>query len=241
MIKNLNNKICIALDFDSKDQAMLVVNQIKDYVQFYKVGMQLFTTEGPDIIQEIVDSGCKVFLDLKYHDIPNTVAQAAKACVSHGVYMFNVHASGGFEMLLAASEACKEESYKLGIEKPIVLGVTVLTSINSEILNNEIIVSNSIMDYVIHLARLSQKAGLDGIVSSPLEIKYVRQACDPNFKIVTPGVRPLWSVNTKDQKRIAEPKMAFEAGADYIVIGRPITKAKDPVWAIKKLISDIKD
>jgi orotidine-5'-phosphate decarboxylase len=204
----------------------------------FKVGKELFTAIGPKIVKEINNSGGKVFLDLKFHDIPNTVAKAGEAATELGVYMFNVHASGGSEMMKAVADAVKNKAAAAGKEKPIVLGVTVLTSINQDVLNNQLNVPGDVQKQVVHLALLAQKAGLDGVICSPQEIKAIRDACGENFVIVTPGIRPAWS-ESNDQKRITTPRDAIEAGANYMVIGRPITKADNRIEAAKKILEEI--
>ncbi|MBW2977719.1 orotidine-5'-phosphate decarboxylase [Candidatus Woesearchaeota archaeon] len=231
------DKICLALDVDSAEKARALVKELHDYVGVFKIN-SLFNEAGPKIVKEIVDNGGKVFLDLKYHDIPNTVANYAKAATKMGVFMFNIHATGGLEMMKAAAEAVKETAESLDIKKPIVLGVTVLTSIDQDALNSELNVSGEVEAQVIHLALLAKKAGLDGVVCSPKEIKAIREACGNDFVIVTPGIRPAWSA-TDDQKRITTPKDAVEAGADYLVIGRPIRNADDKVEAAKKILEEI--
>lgn len=228
------DKIVIALDVDSAEKAKELVAELHDYVGVYKIN-SLFNESGPSIVKEIVDNGGKVFLDLKYHDIPNTVANYAKAAAKMGVFMFNVHTTGGFEMMKAAADAVKESE-----NKPLVLAVTVLTSIDQKALNDELKVSGTVEEQVVHLAKLAQKAGMDGVVCSPKEIKIIREACGDDFVIVTPGIRPTWAV-TGDQKRITTPKDAVEAGSNFLVIGRPITGAEDRIEAAKKILKEIEE
>jgi orotidine-5'-phosphate decarboxylase len=232
------DRICLALDVDNIKKARELVEELHDYVGVFKVGKELFTAIGPKIVKEINNSGGKVFLDLKFHDIPNTVAKAGEAATELGVYMFNVHASGGSEMMKAVADAVKNKAAAAGKEKPIVLGVTVLTSINQDVLNNQLNVPGDVQKQVVHLALLAQKAGLDGVICSPQEIKAIRDACGENFVIVTPGIRPAWS-ESNDQKRITTPRDAIEAGANYMVIGRPITKADNRIEAAKKILEEI--
>ena len=235
-----NNKLILALDVDSIEKAEALVSELKDHVGIYKVGKELFTATGPEIVKKINQIGGKVFLDMKYHDIPNTVAKAAEAATKLGVYMFNIHASGGYKMMYDAVEAVKKSSAELGIKKPLVLGVTVLTSIDQTTLNNELRINGTVEEQVVHLAKLAQKAGLDGVIASPQEIKAIRAACGSDFLIVTPGVRPLWAAS-QDQKRVTTPKEAIEQGADYLVIGRPITGAENRIDAAKKILEEIKN
>ena len=231
-------RLVLALDVDDFSSAKELVDKLKDYVGIFKVGSQLFTSEGKDIIRMIKQSGSKVFLDLKFYDIPNTVKGAAESATKLGVYMFTIHASGGYEMMKAAADAVRETSIKLGIKKPFILGVTVLTSINQEILEKEISVNKSVKEHVVHLAKLAKAAGLDGIVASPQEIKEVRASCGKDFIILTPGIRPKGKA-LDDQKRIMTPKQALKQGADFLVIGRPIRNAKDPVKSAKNVLKEM--
>jgi len=231
-------RLVLALDVDDFSSAENLVGLLKDYVGVFKVGSQLFTSEGTKIIDMITKAKARVFLDLKFHDIPNTVKGAAESATKLGVYMFNVHASGGYEMMKAAADAAIETSIKLGIKKPLILGVTVLTSINQEILEKEVGVNKAVKEHVVHLAKLAKSAGLDGVVASPHEIKDIRDACGKNFIILTPGIRPAGE-ELNDQKRIMTPKQALEQGADFIVIGRPIRNAENPVEAAKNIIKEM--
>lgn len=232
------NPIILALDVDSTEKAKALANELKGYVGLYKIGKELFTAEGPAVVREVIDAGGKVFLDLKYHDIPNTVAKASEAATALGVSMFNVHASGGSEMMKAAAQAAKEKAEILGIEKPIVLAVTVLTSIDQETLNKELRIEGSVEEQVVHLAKLAKESGADGVVCSPQEAKPIREACGEKFVIVTPGVRPAWAV-AGDQRRITTPKQAVENGSNYLVIGRPIAAAENKVEAAKKILEEL--
>jgi len=231
-------RLVLALDVDDFSSAENLVGLLKDYVGVFKVGSQLFTSEGTKIIDMITKAKARVFLDLKFHDIPNTVKGAAESATKLGVYMFNVHASGGYEMMKAAADAAIETSIKLGIKKPLILGVTVLTSIKQEILEEEVGVNKAVKEHVVHLAKLAKSAGLDGVVASPHEIKDIRDACGKNFIILTPGIRPAGE-EINDQKRIMTPKQALEQGADFIVIGRPIRNAENPVEAAKNIIKEM--
>ena len=230
----------MALDVDDFESAKDLVFKLKDYVGVFKIGSQLFTSEGAKIINMINKAKARVFLDLKFHDIPNTVKGAAESATKLGVYMFTIHTSGSYEMMKAAADTARETSEKLGIKKPLVLGVTVLTSINQEILEKEICVKKSLKEYVVHLAKLAKSAGLDGVVASPQEIREIRNACGEDFIILTPGIRPAGE-ELNDQKRVMIPKQALEQGADFLVIGRPIRNAKNPVKAAQDILKEMED
>lgn len=215
-------ELIVALDLDTVAQVDAMVAAIGPGVQWYKVGKQLFTQEGPAVVKHLQKLGKRVFLDLKFHDIPNTVAQAVRAVAAIGADMTNVHASGGRGMLEAAAAAARETQVLL-------IAVTVLTSMNEEELAN-VGVQDSPGRQVVRLARLTQQAGVAGVVCSALEIEAIRAACGPEFVLVVPGIRPA-GVDHGDQKRVMTPREAATAGADYIVVGRPITKAPDPAAA----------
>ena len=234
-------RLVLALDVDDFKKADELVGKLSDYVGVFKIGSQLFTAEGVKVINMVNERGGKVFLDLKFHDIPNTVARAAEVATKLGVYIFNVHTSGGYEMMKAAAEATKKTSLALGINKPLVLGVTLLTSINQEILEKEIGIKKKLKEQVVALAKLAQAAGLDGVVASPQEIKEIRDACGDDFIILTPGIRPTGKSlgNQDDQKRIMTPREALKLGADFLVIGRPIRNATNPVEAAKKILREM--
>lgn len=232
-------KLCLALDVDTLSKAKEMVRLLKDYVGVFKVGLQLFTKEGPKTVETIRNLGGNVFLDLKFHDIPNTVGNAARLATKMGVYMFNIHAAGGSEMMRAAVEAVKEESQKSSIPKPIILAVTVLTSINNAILSKEMNLNGEVKDQVMHFAELAQSSKVPGVVASPEEISAIRNKCGSDFIILTPGIRPIWSTAKDDQKRVTTPGEAIRLGADYIVIGRPILNANDPVEASAKILTEM--
>lgn len=233
-------RLVLALDVDDFKSAKDLVYKLKNCIGIFKIGSQLFSAEGTNVIDMVNQSGAKVFLDLKFHDIPNTVKCAAASATKLGVYMFNIHASGGYEMMKAAADATRETSMKLGIKKPLVLGVTVLTSINQEVLEKEIGVNKNVKEHVVHLAKLAKAAGLDGVVASPHEIKDIRSACGEDFIILTPGIRPKSSYSD-DQKRVMTPKQALMQGADFLVIGRPIRNAKDPIKAAKNILKEMEE
>lgn len=232
-------KIILALDVNSLEKALTLVKELKDHVGLFKVGMELYYSTGPDIVKRINDLGGKVFVDLKLHDIPNTASGASRVLTGLNCAMFNVHAAGGFEMMQKAKEESIAEAKALGIEPPVFLAVTVLTSIAQKQLEEEMMVSGlSVQDLVVKWAKLAQKAGMDGVVCSPQEITLIKEACGADFKTVTPGIRPAWS-EAGDQKRITTPRQALEMGTDYMVIGRPITKADSPKEAAIKIIEEL--
>ena len=233
-------RLVLALDVDDFKKAEELVEKLGDYVGVFKVGNQLFTAEGAKVVNMINKRGGKVFLDLKYHDIPNTVARAAEVATKLGVYIFDLHTSGGYEMMKAAAEARNKISLDLGLRKPLILGVTLLTSINQEILEKDLGIKRRLEEQVVHLARLAKTAGLDGVVASPREIKGIRKACGEDFIILTPGIRPAGK-SFDDQKRIMTPQEAIRLGADFLVIGRPIRDAANPVEAAKEILKEMEE
>jgi len=234
-------RLVLALDVDNFKKAEELVNKLSDYVGVFKIGSQLFTAEGAKVVNMVNERGGKVFLDLKFHDIPNTVARAAEVATKLGVYIFNVHTSGGYEMMKAAAEATEKISLALGVRKPIILGVTLLTSINQEILEKEIGIKKRLKEQVVALAKLAQAASLDGVVASPQEIKEIRAACGDDFIILTPGIRPAGKSldNQDDQKRVMTSREAIRLGSDFLVIGRPIRNASNPVEAAKEILREM--
>ena len=228
----MKSKIFVALDVESKEKALEIVEDLKGLGACFKIGKQLFTSTGPDLVREIVGMGEDVFLDLKYHDIPNTVAKAGLAAAALGVKIFNVHASGGRKMM----EAVRNEMDKL-TDPPMVLAVTVLTSMGDDDLR-EVGIDAAARDQVARLALLAKASGMDGVVASPLEIGLIRETCGSDFKILTPGIRPK-SAAANDQTRIATPHDAIAAGADFLVIGRPVTAAPDRRQAFLDILSEI--
>jgi orotidine-5'-phosphate decarboxylase len=232
------DRLCLALDVDDIEAARDLVATLSDYVGIFKIGAHLFSKEGPAVIQIVKDFDRKVFLDLKYHDIPNTVANAARMVTQLGVSFFDIHALGGQVMMRAAAQAVKEEALSLEIPPPTLLAVTVLTSIDDTTLQREIKISVPLIDYVVHLARLAQDSGLQGVIASPSEVGVIRQACGQDLAIMTPGIRLLESA-TDDQKRVLTPSGAIQAGATYIVVGRPIYNAPSPQEAAKDILQEI--
>lgn len=234
---NPRDRLIVALDVDTEEKAVALAERLKDDVRFFKIGFELFSACGPSVVKRIRAMGCGIFLDLKFHDIPNTVSRAAGAVTRLGVRMFNVHASGGYEMMEAAARAAAAEAKKLGIERPKVIAVTVLTSMDENGLK-KIGVDVNMKIQVMRLAALAKKAGLDGVVASPVEARLIRDELGSDFLIVTPGVRPSWA-GADDQKRVATPKDAIRDGADLIVVGRPVTEAKDPAQAAQDILKEI--
>jgi len=234
----VRERLVLALDVNNFKKADELVGKLSDYVGVFKIGSQLFTVEGAKVVNMINEKGGKVFLDLKFHDIPNTVARAAEVATKLGVYIFNVHTSGGYEMMKAAAEATKKTSLALGINKPLILGVTLLTSINQEILEKEISIKKGLEEQVVHLAKLAKAAGLDGVVASSWEIKEIRKACGEDFVISTPGIRPTGK-SSDDQKRVMTPQEAIKLGADFLVIGRPIRDAANPVKPATQILREM--
>ena len=235
-----NGKLIVALDFEDLHSANQTLDQLGDFVEWFKIGGQLFTVSGPTSVETFRNLAKKVFLDLKFHDIPNTVAGAVAAAAKTGANMINMHASGGLEMMRVASEAADMQAGTLKIPRPLLLGVTILTSIDEGSFQRGFGTERKLRDQVAYLAELSQEAGLDGVVASPLEIDTVRRVCGDRFLIVTPGVRPRWAA-AGDQRRITTPSEAIEAGADYIVVGRPITGADNPREAAKNILQEIQN
>ncbi|MFN2501048.1 MAG: orotidine-5'-phosphate decarboxylase [Pyrinomonadaceae bacterium] len=235
--RKIRDRIIVALDVDSEAEAGSIVRELGDAVGAFKIGLQLFTSVGPGVVRKICDQGNRVFLDLKFHDIPNTVAKASVEAVRLGVWMFNVHASGGSEMMeRTASEvanACERES----MARPLLIGVTLLTSSDPQTLR-EIGLNGTVDQHVIRLARLTANAGLDGVVASPLEVPAIRaEVTKPNFLTVTPGIRSNRGTED-DQKRVTTIRDAVAKGSDFVVIGRPITGSIDRLDAVESLVND---
>lgn len=235
---SLKDKIIVALDVETAEKARAVIDEIGGEVGAFKIGLQLFTAAGASFVREIVDREIKIFLDVKFHDIPNTVAKASAEVARLGVWMFNVHASGGGEMMRRTVEEVGDVCARENLRVPKLIAVTVLTSSNQETLR-EIGVAEEINSQVVNLARLTAKCGLDGVVASPLEIEAIRRSVETkDFLIVTPGIRPSFATND-DQKRVMTPTEAVRDGADYLVIGRPITAQKDKLSAVRKILEEL--
>lgn len=231
----VSSPVIVALDYDNAEAALAMAAQLDPAVCRVKVGKELFTIAGPDLVRKLVQSGFQVFLDLKFHDIPNTVAAAVRAAANLGVWMVNVHASGGERMMQAAAEALAP----LGDKRPLLIGVTVLTSTAEEELA-PVGVTRPLKEQVVALAELAKNNGLDGVVCSAQEAESLKAACGSGFALVTPGIRPA-GTDAGDQRRIVTPVDALRKGSDYLVIGRPITGAKNPAAALDAIVADIEN
>ncbi|MGE5300427.1 MAG: orotidine-5'-phosphate decarboxylase [Acidobacteriota bacterium] len=234
----INEKLILALDVDDTAYALDLIDRLRAYISIFKVGLELFTVAGPSIVDEIHKRGRRVFLDLKFHDIPNTVSRAGVAAARLGVFMFNVHASGGLDMMKKCRDDVINTCLKENIDKPRMLGVTVLTSISRDVLRDEVGIQHSLNTHVRHLAGLALKAGLDGVVASGREAALVRGHCGRGFLIVTPGIRTSWTP-PDDQMRTMTPRDVLREGADYIVMGRAILKQPDPIKAIELISAEM--
>ena len=232
-----DDRLIVALDVSTMDAMKSIVSSLGDSVSFYKVGMELFYAEGDQTVRYLQEHGKHVFLDLKLHDIPNTVAHGVSSLTRLGANLITIHGQGGPIMMKAAAEAARESAEKLGIERPKLLAITVLTSFDDESWTS-IGGQLPIADQVIRLAKLAKESGMDGVVCSALEAKMIREACGPDFLIVTPGIRPFFAA-TNDQKRIATPSSALQDGASCLVIGRPITQAEHPQEAVRLIIEEM--
>ncbi|CEG56793.1 orotidine-5'-phosphate decarboxylase [Legionella fallonii] len=229
----MTSKLIVALDFDNQDDALNLIDKLDPTHCALKVGSEMFTLFGTNFVKSLINRQFKVFLDLKFHDIPNTVAKACKACAELGVWMINVHALGGLTMMKAAKEAIKE----YGSHKPLLIAVTVLTSFKEEELAG-LGINCSIEKQVKHLASLARDAGLDGVVSSAHEVKTIKQICGTEFLTITPGIR-LSSNSKDDQSRVMTPRQAVNEGSDYLVVGRPITQALNPAIVVAEILNEI--
>lgn len=230
-------KIIVALDVNNIKEVEKLVDKLRLVVKIFKIGCELFTSCGMEAVDVVRRKGCKVFLDLKYHDIPNTVMRASRAATRQNIHMFTVHALGGLTMMKAAVEAAKEEVARIKTTPPLILGVTVLTSFDKKDMQS-VGINGAVDEEVLRLVKLCEEAGLNGVVASPKEVQKIRKAVKGGFLIVTPGIRPSWS-QEGDQKRVATPKETIDAGADYLVIGRPITAHEDPKAAAERIIKEI--
>ena len=235
--EKIKEKIVLALDVETLEEAKKLVDELSPYVGTFKVGLQLYTGFGNEIIDYIKSKNSNFFLDVKLMDIPNTVKKASENIVLRGANFYNVHALGGLEMMKQSKEGAYKAAEKLGKKPPLILAVTVLTSISQEVLDNEIKVNTQVRELAINLAKLAKEAGLDGVVASAHELRAIKEACGEDFKVLCPGIRPLWSLKD-DQKRIATPAQALKDGADFLVIGRAVTAAADRVEAMKKIYEE---
>lgn len=236
----IRKKLVLALDVEDINEAKELVETLSPYIGTFKVGLQLFCGYGLEIVNFIKEKNADFFLDVKLHDIPNTVEKASYNVVKNGANFFNVHASGGIEMMKAAKKGALEASEKYNRKKPLILAVTVLTSISDEILNNELKNPANVKDLVVQFAKNAKAAGLDGVVASVNEVETIKKEAGEDFVVLTPGIRPLWSLKD-DQKRVATPKIALDKGSDFLVLGRAVTKAQDRIEAIEKIYKEIQE
>ena len=238
--ENIKNKLVLALDVEDINSAKELVDNLSPYIGTFKVGLQLFCGYGLEIIDYIKEKNSNFFLDVKLHDIPNTVEKASYNIVKNGANFFNVHTSGGIEMMKKARLGADLASEKFNKKKTIILGVTILTSINDDILKDELLNNNEAEKLVVQYAKNAKLAGLNGVVASAKEVKAIKKELGDDFLVLTPGIRPLWSA-TDDQKRIVTPHQALKDGSDFIVLGRAITNASDKIEAIKKIYEEIEN
>lgn len=238
--EEIKKRLVLALDVEDIEVAKDLVDKLSPYIGTFKVGLQLFCGYGLEIVNYIKEKNSNFFLDVKLHDIPNTVEKASYNVIKNGANFFNVHATGGIDMMKAARVGADSAAEKLGKEKPIILAVTILTSISDEILKDELLNENKVQDMVIQLAKNARRAGLNGVVASAKELKAIKEELGDDFIVLTPGIRPSWSA-TNDQKRIVTPSKAIQDGADFIVLGRAITASDDKIEAIKKVYTEIEE
>lgn len=234
------DRIILALDVDSIEEVIKYVDLLKEYVGFFKVGLPLFISCGFEAIDVIKEHGGKVYFDGKFQDIPNTIAQASINLMKKGIDFFNISAVGGSKMLANTISTCNSYAKKNNIEPPVILAVTLLSSFGQKTLTNELGVSTNISSYVLKLSRLAKEAGLSGVIAPDTDAAQIKKELGEDFIVVCPAVRPTWAI-VNDQIRIVSPSAAIKAGADYIIIGRPITHAQDPVAAAKLIISEIEE
>ncbi|MBD2664867.1 orotidine 5'-phosphate decarboxylase [Richelia sinica FACHB-800] len=231
------DKVIVALDVPDLESAIALIDKIPQ-VSFWKVGLELFTSTGPAILEELKSRQKRIFLDLKFHDIPNTVAGACRSAAKYGVDLLTVHATAGSDALKAATAAVQTSSAQAGTKPPKLIAITLLTSISSRQLAFDLKIPLELPEFALQMALLAQESGLDGAVCSPQEVAQLRETCGKNFVLVCPGVRPSWA-DAGDQKRSLTPSQAIKAGADYLVIGRPITAAADPELAWHKIVEEL--
>nr|WP_202890764.1 orotidine-5'-phosphate decarboxylase [Brevibacillus brevis] len=227
----------VALDFSTLDEVKKCIEPLQGHIRYVKIGMELAYAEGPAIVSFLKEKGLNVFLDLKVHDIPNTAKGAMRSLARLGADMVNVHAAGGVAMMAAAREGL-EQGTAAGAARPLLIGVTMLTSTGLQTMNQELAIPGAVEDVVVHYARMTKQAGLDGVVASPLEVPMIKKAVGDAFVTVTPGIRPL-GADQGDQTRITTPEQAFRLGSDYLVIGRAITGAKDPIGVWQSIVAAV--
>ncbi|MDZ7951867.1 MAG: orotidine-5'-phosphate decarboxylase [Nostoc sp. DedQUE12b] len=235
--EQVEQRVIVALDVPDEQSAIALIDQLPQ-VTFWKVGLELFTSTGPKILEVLKSRQKRIFLDLKFDDIPNTVAGACRSAARYGVDLLTIHATAGKDALKAATEAAQEGAAKAGIEPPKLIAITLLTSISARQLAFDLKIPLELPEYALEMALLAQESGLDGVVCSPQEVAQLRQSCGDEFLLVCPGVRPTWA-DIGDQKRSLTPAQAIIAGADYLVIGRPITAASEPELAWKRISEEL--
>lgn len=238
--EKIREKLVLALDVEDINEAKKLVEDLSPYIGTFKVGLQLFCGYGLEIVNFIKEKNADFFLDVKLHDIPNTVEKASFNVIKNGANFFNVHATGGIEMMKAARKGAMEACVKYGKKEPIILAVTVLTSISDEVLKEELSNTKTSADFVVQLAKNAKTASLTGVVASAKELPLIKKELGDDFIVLTPGIRPAWSA-TNDQKRIATPTSALNDGADYIVLGRAVTAAENRIEAIEKIYQEIEE
>ncbi|MEF3254489.1 MAG: orotidine-5'-phosphate decarboxylase [Deferribacterales bacterium] len=234
------SKIILALDFNNFKDAKNIIDLTKDHLEYYKVGLESYISCGEKLINYLNNLGKKIFLDLKFHDIPNTVASASVASLKYNIDIINLHTQGGFEMMSQTVKKVEEYCSLHNIKKPKIIGVTLLTSLDKKYLEENRLNFETTESYVLHLAKLAQKAGLDGVVSSPQETVMIKKELGKDFLTITPGIRPAYE-QLGDQKRVMTPKEAKMVGTDFMVIGRPITQAVDPKKAVINILEELND
>ena len=237
---NIKEKIVLALDVEKLEEAKELVSELAPYTGTFKVGLQLFMGYGLEVVNYILSKNANFFLDVKLHDIPNTVKKASENIVLNGANFFNIHCTGGLEMMKAAREGADSMAEKMNKKPPVILGVTMLTSISQEVFDKQFEINKNVSDFAIKLAHLAKEAGLDGVVASPMEVEAIKKELGVDFKVLCPGIRPKWSL-ADDQKRIATPSATIKRGADYIVLGRAVTKAENKIEAMEKIYEEIKE
>ncbi len=237
-IKKPKDRLVLALDVDTLEDAKELVYELKNYVGTFKIGLQLFTSVGPEIIKIIHGEGANIFFDGKFHDIPNTVAKACANLVKHGVTFFDIHVAGGSKMMMTAAKLARETAKRYEQPEPTILGVTLISSFGQRTLTEELGIYANIDDYATKLAMLAKDCGLDGVMVSANDLPNIRKKCAEDFVIMCPAVRPTWSM-VNDQIRILTPTDAIKAGGDYLVVGRPITQATKRISAAKMIIDEI--
>jgi orotidine-5'-phosphate decarboxylase len=231
-------RVIVALDVEERARALELAKSLRPAIDMFKIGSRLFTSEGPPMVREINALGASIFLDLKFHDIPATVGGAVRAAAAMNVGMMTVHASGGLDMMKAAADAASEESARAHLERPLIVGVTVLTSLSGDDLARIFGARGALRDIVLKLAGQAKEAGLDGVVASVEEAPLIKAELGSDFKVVTPGIRPA-GAGAGDQKRIATPKAAREAGSDFLVVGRPVIEAPSPLDAARRILAEL--